>query len=65
MWRGSAAGVARLHLAAWCAIAVAVFAVRPVHFSLQFMVGVGLPLLALAGGAVLWLVVQRRAAAPA
>jgi hypothetical protein len=47
-WRGSAAGVARLHLAAWCAIAVAVFVVRPVHFSLQFVVGAGLPLLALA-----------------
>jgi hypothetical protein len=40
--------VARIHLAAWCAIALLVFAARPVHFSLQFLVGVGVPLLALA-----------------
>ncbi len=47
-FRHGPAGVARLHLAVWCAIAVVVFALRPVHFSLQFLVGVGLPLLALA-----------------
>lgn len=47
-FREGQAGVARLHFAAWCAIAVVVFALRPVHFSLQFLVGVGLPLLALA-----------------
>ena len=41
-------GVARLHLVVWCAIAFVVVALRPVHFSLQFLVGVGLPLLALA-----------------
>jgi len=47
-FREGHAGVARLHFAVWCAIAVVVFALRPVHFSLQFLVGVGLPLLALA-----------------
>jgi hypothetical protein len=46
--RDGPAGVARLHLAVWCAVAVFVFALRPVHFSLQFLVGAGLPLLALA-----------------
>ena len=46
-YRATAAGVARLHLAAWCAIAAVVFVFRPVAFSLQFLVGVGLPLLAL------------------
>lgn len=47
-FRDGAAGVARLHFAVWCAVAVVVFALRPVHFSLQFLVGVGLPLLVLA-----------------
>jgi hypothetical protein len=47
-FREGPGGVARLHFAAWCAIALVVFAFRPVHFSLQFLVGVGLPLLALA-----------------
>ena len=47
-WRGTPAGIARLHLAVWCAIAVVVSALRPVHFSLQFLVGIGLPLLAMA-----------------
>jgi hypothetical protein len=47
-FRESPGGAARLHFAAWCALAVVVFMVRPVHFSLQFLVGVGLPLLGLA-----------------
>lgn len=47
-YRTTTAGVARLHLAVWCAIAVVVFVLRPVNFSLQFLVGVGFPLLALA-----------------
>lgn len=47
-WRATAQGVARLHLAVWCGIAVLVVALRPVSFSLQFLVGVGLPLLGLA-----------------
>jgi hypothetical protein len=34
-------------LMAWAAVAGVVVAVRPVHFSLQFLVGVGVPLLAL------------------
>ena len=44
----TSAGIARLHLAVWCAIAAGVLVLRPVHFSLQFLVGVGLPLLSLA-----------------
>ena len=47
-FREGHAGAARLHLAVWCAIALVVVALRPVHFSLQFLVGAGLPLLALA-----------------
>jgi hypothetical protein len=47
-FRAGSAGVARLHFAAWCGIAVVLFVLRPVHFSLQFLVGAGLPLLALA-----------------
>jgi hypothetical protein len=46
--RATPAGRARLHLAVWCAFGAVVFAARPVHFSLQFLVGIGLPLLALA-----------------
>ena len=47
-WRRTPATVAQIHLAAWCGIAVLVFLLRPVHFSLQFLVGAGVPLLALA-----------------
>jgi hypothetical protein len=39
--------IARLHFAVWCAVAAVVVLLRPVHFSMQFLVGVGLPLLAL------------------
>ena len=38
---------ARLHLGLWAGFAVLVIAVRPVGFSLQFLVGMGFPLLAL------------------
>jgi len=38
---------ARLHLVLWAGFAALVIAVRPVAFSLQFLVGVGFPLLAL------------------
>jgi hypothetical protein len=38
---------ARVHLAVWAALGLLVVLVRPVNFSLQFLVGVGLPLLAL------------------
>ncbi len=41
------AGRARAHLAAWAVFGLLVVLVRPVHFSLQFLVGIGLPLLAL------------------
>jgi hypothetical protein len=37
-----------LHFAVWLALAAVVIAAQPVTFSLQFLVGVGLPLLALA-----------------
>ena len=47
-WRRSPTAIARVHLAAWCGVAVGVFLLRPVQFSLQFLVGAGLPLLALA-----------------
>jgi hypothetical protein len=49
-WRGATA-LARAHLsrlAIWAALAGGLVALRPVSFSLQFMVGLGLPLLALA-----------------
>lgn len=60
------ATVARLHLAAWCGIAVMVFLLRPVQFSLQFLVGVGVPLLALAAvGLASWPVGWTVAAAAA
>ena len=39
---------AALHFAVWVALAAIVIALRPVNFSLQFLVGAGLPLLALA-----------------
>ena len=38
---------ARVHLAVWAALGLLVVLLRPVNFSLQFLVGVGLPLLAL------------------
>jgi hypothetical protein len=38
---------ARVHLVVWVAIAALVIAVRPVAFSMQFLVGSGVPLLAL------------------
>ena len=38
---------ARVHLAVWAALGLLVVLFRPVNFSLQFLVGVGLPLLAL------------------
>jgi hypothetical protein len=37
----------RAHLMAWALLAAAVIVVRPVHFSLQFLVGLGAPLLTL------------------
>ncbi len=37
----------RAHLTAWALLAAAVIVVRPVHFSLQFLVGLGTPLLTL------------------
>ena len=42
-----AARRARLYLMVWAALGVVVPLLQPVHFSLQFLVGVGLPLLAL------------------
>jgi hypothetical protein len=44
VWPGKAA---RLHLAAWATLAAAILLVRPVGFALQFLVGVGVPLLGL------------------
>jgi len=38
---------ARVHLAVWAALGLLVVLLRPVNFSLQFLVGVGFPLLAL------------------
>jgi hypothetical protein len=38
---------ARVHFAVWAALGLLVVLFRPVNFSLQFLVGVGLPLLAL------------------
>lgn len=38
---------ARVHLAVWAALGLLVVLLRPVNFSLQFLVGIGLPLLAL------------------
>jgi hypothetical protein len=45
---GRASRVATLHFAIWLGLAAAVIAARPVNFSLQFLVGAGLPLLCLA-----------------
>jgi hypothetical protein len=36
-----------VHLTVWAGVALLVILARPVHFSLQFLVGMGLPLLAL------------------
>jgi hypothetical protein len=44
----SAARSAHVHLVAWVALGLLVLALRPVGFALQFMVGLGAPLLALA-----------------
>ena len=38
---------ARAHLAVWASLGLLVVLLRPVHFSLQFLVGIGFPLLAL------------------
>jgi hypothetical protein len=38
---------ARVHLLVWGAFGLAVIVAQPVHFSLQFLVGIGFPLLAL------------------
>jgi hypothetical protein len=38
----------RLHLLAWIAIAFVIVVAPPVHFALQFLVGLGVPILALA-----------------
>jgi hypothetical protein len=49
-WRAPATGEARpqrLRLALWSLLAVAIVALHPVSFSLQFIVGIGLPLLVL------------------
>jgi hypothetical protein len=60
------ARVTLVHFAVWCAFAAAVIAVRPVHFSLQFLVGVGVPLLCLAAvGLARWPVRYTAAAAAA
>ena len=46
--RGRTSRTVELHLAAWALFGTLIAAVRPVPFPLQFMVGVGLPLLTLA-----------------
>jgi hypothetical protein len=46
--RGMEGGAHRLRLALWAALALLVVLLRPVSFSLQLVVGVGVPLLALA-----------------
>jgi hypothetical protein len=51
VWRpapGPPSRVTELHLAAWAATVLFIVAARPVPFYLQFIVGVGLPILALA-----------------
>jgi hypothetical protein len=45
--RADAERDARAHLAAWAAIAWVLVLIRPVSFTLQFLVGMGFPLLAL------------------
>jgi hypothetical protein len=50
-WRPPAAAPARaveLHLAAWAAVGLVLIVARPVPYPLQFLVGLGLPLLSLA-----------------
>ena len=44
----ASAGEARRHLLGWLIIGAVVSVLRPVHFSLQFLVGIGAPLLILA-----------------
>jgi hypothetical protein len=46
--RSPESGAARVHLWAWVAIGIALILARPGSFSLQFLVGLGLPLLLLA-----------------
>jgi hypothetical protein len=46
--RGEEGGGHRLRLALWASLAVAIVLLRPVSFSQQFVVGVGVPLLCLA-----------------
>jgi hypothetical protein len=62
VWRPPAAGqptrAAELHLAAWAGLGTLLAAAQPVPFPLQFMVGVGLPLLTLAAAGL----ASRRAA---
>jgi hypothetical protein len=52
LWRpeppGASTRVPELHLAAWAAAGLVIAAARPVPFPLQFLAGLGLPLLALA-----------------
>jgi hypothetical protein len=59
---GPEARRARAHLVVWIGLAALILIVRPVSFSLQFMVGLGLPLLTLGALGLLRL---RRAAAVA
>jgi hypothetical protein len=57
---------ARLHLLVWLALGAAVIAVHPVTFSLQFLAGIGLPLLALGAlGLARWPPAATFAAIPA
>lgn len=46
-FRGGPASAWRAHWTVWAVLAGVVIAVRPVHFSLQFLVGIGVPLLSL------------------
>jgi hypothetical protein len=51
VFRGLPGGDARqywLHLLAWIAAALAIIAAPPVHFALQFLAGIGVPILVLA-----------------
>jgi hypothetical protein len=46
-WRGGDGAGHRLRLALWATLALLVLVLRPVSFSLQFIVGIGVPLLVL------------------
>lgn len=50
LWNGAAAPTraARIHLLVWCVIGAVLILARPVPFSLQFLVGIGVPLLSFA-----------------